>query len=94
MPQATLGASISPQKVRSLLLRMAMTICWLRWQDGEELVALFVEPQTRNWVAWTPSGYYMASPGGERLIGWHLNRGWTQEGSLSRIPVSRTVQSS
>lgn len=51
------------------------TIRWLRWQDGGELVALFVEPQTRNWVAWTPSGYYMASPGGERLIGWHLNRG-------------------
>ena len=26
-------------------------------------------------LAWTPSGYYMASPGGEDLIGWHVNRG-------------------
>jgi hypothetical protein len=55
------------------------TIRWLRWNDGEELLALFVEPQTRRWVAWTPSGYYMASAGGEDLIGWHLNRGWNQE---------------
>jgi Caspase domain len=26
-------------------------------------------------VVWTPKGYYMASPGGEELIGWHVNRG-------------------
>ena len=55
------------------------TIRWLRWSDGQELLALFVEPQTRKWVAWTPSGYYMASPGGEDLFGWHVNRGWNQE---------------
>ena len=24
-------------------------------------------------------GYYMASAGGEDLIGWHINRGWAQE---------------
>ena len=33
------------------------TIRWLRWKDGEELLALFVQPQTRKWIAWTPSGY-------------------------------------
>ena len=33
------------------------TIRWLRWSDGQELLALFVEPQSRKWVAWTPSGY-------------------------------------
>ncbi len=55
------------------------TIRWLRWTDGEELLAFFVEPHTRKWVAWTPTGYYMASPGGEDLIGWHVNRGWDQE---------------
>jgi hypothetical protein len=55
------------------------TIRWLRWSDGAELLALFVEPQSRKWVAWTPSGYYMASAGGEDLIGWHVNRGWDQQ---------------
>ena len=54
------------------------TIRWLRWKDGEELLAFFVEPQSLKWVAWTPTGYYMASPGGEDLIGWHVNRGWDQ----------------
>jgi hypothetical protein len=63
------------------------TIRWLRWSDGEELLALFVEPQSRKWVAWTPSGYYMASVGGEDLIGWHVNRGWTQEADF--FPASQ-----
>jgi Caspase domain/WD domain, G-beta repeat len=62
-------------------------IRWLRWSDGEELLALFVEPQSRKWVAWTPSGYYMASAGGEDLIGWHVNRGWNQEADF--FPASQ-----
>lgn len=28
-----------------------------------------------EWVAWTPEGYYACSPGGERIIGWQVNRG-------------------
>jgi Caspase domain/WD domain, G-beta repeat len=63
------------------------TIRWLRWSDGAELLALFVEPQSRKWVAWTPTGYYMASAGGEDLIGWHVNRGWTQEADF--FPASQ-----
>ncbi len=55
--------------------------------DGEELLAFFVEPQTRKWVAWTPTGYYMASAGGEDLIGWQLNRGWNQEADF--FPASQ-----
>jgi Caspase domain/PDZ domain len=54
---------------------------------GEELLALFVEPQTRKWVAWTPAGYYMASAGGEDLIGWQVNRGWNQEADF--FPASQ-----
>ena len=41
----------------------------------------------RKWVAWTPTGYYMASAGGEDLIGWHVNRGWTQEADF--FPASQ-----
>jgi WD40 repeat protein/uncharacterized caspase-like protein len=63
------------------------TIRWLRWSDGEELLAFFVELQSRKWVAWTPSGYYMASAGGEDLIGWHVNRGWNQEADF--FPASQ-----
>jgi WD40 repeat protein len=66
------------------------TIRWLRWSDGQELLAFFVEPQTRRWVAWTPAGYYMASSGGEELIGWHVNRGWAQLADF--FPASRFSQ--
>jgi hypothetical protein len=55
------------------------TIHWLRASDLTELLTLFVDARDKRWVAWTPSGYYMASAGGEDLIGWHVNRGWSQE---------------
>lgn len=28
-----------------------------------------------EWVAWTADGYYACSPGAERYVGWHINRG-------------------
>jgi hypothetical protein len=31
-----------------------------------------------DWIAWTPEGYYACSPGGERLMGWQVNRGLDQ----------------
>ena len=43
---------------------------------GEELLALFVHAKDRRYIAWTPKGYYAASPGAEDLIGWHVNRGF------------------
>ena len=63
------------------------TIRWHRWSDGQELLALFVHAPSKRWVAWTPTGYYMASPGAEDLIGWHLNRGWEQQADF--FPASR-----
>jgi WD40 repeat protein len=40
------------------------------WKRGELLMSLFFAD--RQWIAWTPQGYYSASPGGERLMGWHV----------------------
>ena len=51
------------------------TIRWYSMSDGKLLHTLFVHPDNQHWVIWTPSGYYDASPGGEDLIGWHLNNG-------------------
>jgi WD40 repeat protein len=36
-----------------------------------ELLGLYTTE--RDWIAWTPSGYYACSAGGERLIGWQVN---------------------
>lgn len=50
------------------------SIRWHRVSDGKRLLSLFIDAKNRSWVAWTPKGYYSASPGGEDLIGWHINR--------------------
>ena len=51
------------------------TICWYRYKDGKRLLTLFPDRDGRRWILFTPAGYYDASPGGEDLIGWHVNRG-------------------
>jgi hypothetical protein len=63
------------------------TIRWYRIKDGQELLAFFPHADRKRWVLWTPSGYYDASPGGEDLIGWHVNRGLDQAGDF--FPASR-----
>jgi hypothetical protein len=42
-------------------------------ERDEPIVSLFAAGD--DWVAWTPEGYYAASPGGEVLMGWHVNNG-------------------
>ena len=49
------------------------------------MVSLFVATDG-EWVCWTPQGYYAASAGGERYIGWHINRGVNSLGKF--YPVS------
>lgn len=51
------------------------TIRWFRLEDGLELLSFFPHKDGKKWIAWTPSGYYTASPGGDDLIGWHINQG-------------------
>ncbi len=46
----------------------------------EPLLSLFFAD--KEWIAWTPQGYYAASPGGERLMGWHKNNGREQLASF------------
>ena len=58
------------------------TIRWLRLSDGEEVLALFVNAKTREWVLWTPQGYYASSVAGDQNIGWQLNKGWDQAGEF------------
>jgi hypothetical protein len=51
------------------------SIRWYGVSDGAEKLALYVNADGKRWVAWTPSGYYAASIGGEDLIRWVVNRG-------------------
>jgi hypothetical protein len=51
------------------------TIRWHRMDDGRELLALQVLSDKKNWVAWTPEGFYGATPGAFGVLKWHVNRG-------------------
>ncbi len=53
----------------------------------EPLLSLFVAGD--DWIAWTPEGYYAASPGGENLMGWQLGKGPEQVGNFVRASQFR-----
>lgn len=54
------------------------TIRWYDRETGAERLAFFPHADGERWIAWTPEGFYNASPGGEELIGYLLNRGAEQ----------------
>lgn len=58
------------------------TIRWHKVSDGVEVMAFFPHADREHWIAWTPQGFFNASPGAEDLIGYHLNRGRDQEGEF------------
>ena len=63
------------------------TLRWYRQQDGSEQLAFFAHGDGRRWVMWTPSGMFAASPGGENLAGWQVERGTDQAADF--YPMSR-----
>lgn len=49
------------------------TVRWWRTKDGAPLMSLFLLADSR-WILWSPSGFYDASAGADRLAGWSVNR--------------------
>jgi WD40 repeat protein len=76
VPGVTWGVNISGDGKLVAAAYGDGSIRWHRLSDGQELLALFVHAKDRRFIAWTPEGYYAASPGAEDLIGWHVNRGF------------------
>jgi WD40 repeat protein len=67
------------------------TIRWHRMDDGRELLALFVLADKQNWVAWTPEGFYGATPGAFGVLQWQVNRGFDAAADI--VPVSEIPRS-
>lgn len=55
------------------------TTRWYEYATGRELLALFLDKKQKRQIYWTPEGFFDHSPGGEDLIGWHLNQGKDKE---------------
>lgn len=45
-------------------------------QRTKKLIATLYVAPNREWILWTPEGYYTASPRGAKLAGWQINP-WT-----------------
>ena len=74
-PDAVRAVNVSADGALGVAAYGDGTIRWQRMADGQELLALYLDPDGRGWVAWTPDGAYDCSPGGEALLGWHVNHG-------------------
>ena len=61
------------------------TIRWHRMSDGVELLAFMPLPDRTNWVAWTPEGFYAATPGAHGILRWRLNHGW--DAPADSVPI-------
>jgi len=74
------------------------TIRWYRYADGFELMAFMplhersknfderLTLETMKWVAWTPDGFYAASPGTDDVLKWVVDRGPST--ARQSVPVS------
>jgi len=51
------------------------TIRWFRALDGKEVLTFFPHPDQKNWVLWTPSGYFDASKDAGSMMGWQESAG-------------------
>jgi WD40 repeat protein len=67
-----LSWAVSPQPAdRYLLIGSAdQTLTIYNTATGKVLLTIF--PTRQDWIVWTPEGYYAATPGGERLMGWQV----------------------
>ncbi len=53
------------------------------WERGSEEPVLSIFVAGRDWIAWTPQGYYACSGQGERLIAWQItNAAAPQKGTV------------
>ncbi len=57
--------------------------------DFAEPILNFFMGDNGQWIIWHPQGYYDASPGADRLIGWHLNRGYDKSANFFEVQQFR-----
>lgn len=82
IPGEAWAVNLSPDGRHAVVAFGDGTIRWFETTKGHEVLALYVHPDGKRWVAWTPEGFYAASPGAEAFVGYHLNQGADQAGEF------------
>ncbi len=68
------AVAISPDERLLISGSRDQTVKLWNLKTGELLVTVFFGLD-KEWVAWTPEGYFTASPRGDQYIGWIVNKG-------------------
>jgi WD40 repeat protein len=63
----------SPDKRYFMSISVDQTLRIWSPQQTRPLLTIYVNGQ--DWIVWTPEGYYAATPGGEKLMGWRVDNG-------------------
>ncbi len=87
VPAPVLGMTSTPDRRLLVAALGDGTLRWYSLKDGRWLAAVLPHPDEKRWVAWTSTGYFDASAGGDGLIGWHVNRGRDQPADF--FPAAR-----
>jgi hypothetical protein len=72
-PGEVWGLNVVAEKNRFVGVFADGTIRWFNFSNGTELLAFLPDVAGSRWVMWTPEGFFDHSPGGEHLIGYHVN---------------------
>jgi hypothetical protein len=85
--QSVRSVTISEDNRLAVLANASGSLTWYLLKDGKYVLSFFLHRDRQRWVLWTPYGFYDAAPGGEDLIGWHINNGKDREADF--FPASR-----
>ena len=75
--------AVAPSPDGRLLLSASADQTLRIWDPDRDEPRLSLFFAGDDWIAWTPEGYYAASPGGENLMGWQLSNGPEQVGTFA-----------
>ena len=92
LPTVARAVNVSADERVLLVVLGDGTIHWYSLDNGTLLASAFIHANGEDWAAWTPRGYYAASPYGDRFVGWQINRGGDAKPDFFRaVQFERTL---